>query len=270
VTQERGRAFGRVAEEYDRVRSSYPDELVDEACAGLLPGARVVEVGSGTGKLTVALVARGLDVDAVEPDEEMAAIARRHVGDAARFRIARFEDAELPERAFDAVFSATAFHWIDPAVGWAKAARLLRPGGTLALLTHVAARSELSDAYLEAWRAVEPVSAEWVVRDDEALWAGVEERRGNIADVWDWLTQRPLAHPEAAVLFEDVRLARTAIVEDEFAQRSIERTRTSSAYLALDEERRALLERLITEAFDRLGGTVPSTHYAVLVTAERM
>ena len=267
MTRERGRAFGRVAEEYDRVRSSYPDELVDDACAALRAGSRVVEVGSGTGKLTVALVARGLDVDAVEPDEEMAAIARRHVGDAVRFHSARFEDVELPERAFETVFSATAWHWVDPAVGWAKAARLLRPGGTLALLTHVAARSELSDAYLEAWRAVDPESAEWVVRDDEALWAGVEERRGNVADVWDWLTQRPLANPEAAALFEDVRLAKSAIVEDEYAARSIERTRTSSAYIALDADGRARLERLITEAFDRLGGTVPSTHYAVLVTA---
>jgi SAM-dependent methyltransferase len=256
-----------VAEEYDRVRSSYPDELVDEACADLRPGARVVEVGSGTGKLTVALVGRGLDVDAVEPDAEMAAVARRHVGDAVQFRIARFEDVELPERAYDAVFSATAFHWVDPAVGWAKAARLLGPGGTLALLTHVAARSGLSDAYLAAWREVEPESAEWVVRDDDALWAGVEERRGNVAEVWDWLTQRPLANPGAAALFEDVRLAKAAIVEDEFAARSIERTRTSSAYLALDDERRARLEELITAAFDRLGGTVPSIHYAVLVTA---
>lgn len=267
MTRERGRAFGRVAEEYDRVRSSYPDELVDEACAGLRPGARVAEVGSGTGKLTVALVERGLDVDAVEPDPEMAAVARRHVGEAVRFHIDRFEDVELPERAFDAVFSATAFHWVDPAVGWAKAARLLRPGGTLALLTHVAARSDLSDAYLAAWREVEPDSAEWVVRDDATLWAGVEERRGNVADVWDWLTQRRLANTEAAALFEDADLSTAAIVEDEYAERSIERTRTSSAYLALDAERRERLEQLIAEAFDRLGGTVPSIHYAVLVTA---
>jgi ubiquinone/menaquinone biosynthesis C-methylase UbiE len=267
VTRERGRAFGRVAEEYDRVRSSYPAALVDEACAGLAPGSRVVEVGSGTGKLTVALVEHGLEVDAVEPDADMAAVARRHVGDAVSFHIARFEDVELPERAFETVFSATAFHWIDPEVGWQKAARLLRPGGTLALLTHVAARSPLSDAYLEAWRAVEPESAEWVVRDDDALWAGVEERRGNVSEVWDWLTQRKLASPDAAALFEDVRLSRTAIVEDQVAERSIERTRTSSAYLALDDEMRARLEELIAAAFDRLGGTVPSTHYAVLVTA---
>src|SRR6185503_3708568 len=141
--------------------------------------------------------------------------AQRHVGDAVRFHNARFEDVELPERTFDAVFSATAFHWVDPSVGWHKAARLLRRGGTLALLTHLASRSELADAYLEAWRAVEPVSAEWVVRDDEEVWAGVEERRGNVADVWDWLTQRELANPEAATLFEDVRLSTVTLVEDE-------------------------------------------------------
>ena len=44
------------------------------------------------------------------------------------FRIGRFEDVELPSGAFAAAFSATAFHWVDPSVGWAKVARLLQPG----------------------------------------------------------------------------------------------------------------------------------------------
>src|SRR5689334_7998623 len=140
MTDHPGAVFDEVAEQYEKVRPSYPTALVDAACAvgGLRPGARVVEVGCGPGKLTVALAGRGLSVDAVDPGLRLVEIARRHVeGMDVRFQVSRFEDVELPERSFDALFSAAAFHWVDPAVGWAKVARLLRPGGVLALLGHV-------------------------------------------------------------------------------------------------------------------------------------
>ena len=52
---------------------------------------------------------------------------------AVQFVNAQFEDAPLPREQFQAVFSASAFHWVDPAVSWQKAADVLVPGGTLAL-----------------------------------------------------------------------------------------------------------------------------------------
>src|SRR3954452_2757787 len=141
MTAERGLLFDGAAEEYDRVRSDYPAEIVDAACtiAGLEPGSPVLEIGCGTGKLTEALVERSLTVDAVDPGAGMIEVARRRVGSAAdvNFLVGRFEDVELPEAPFAAAFSATAFHWVDPALGWSKVAGLLRPGGTFALLTYV-------------------------------------------------------------------------------------------------------------------------------------
>jgi SAM-dependent methyltransferase len=87
---------------------------------------------------TGALVERELCVEAVEPGCELVEVARRRVGESsARFHAARFDDVELLDAGFDAVFSPTAFHWVDPAVGWSKAARRLRPGDVLALLTYV-------------------------------------------------------------------------------------------------------------------------------------
>ncbi len=71
-----GSEFDAIAAEYDRVRPSYPDALVDAACdrARLSPGSRVLEVGCGTGQLTEMLAARRLEVDAVDPG--LAALVR--------------------------------------------------------------------------------------------------------------------------------------------------------------------------------------------------
>src|SRR3954454_24243329 len=140
MTVDRGRLFDQVAEEYDRDRLGYAPEIVDASCeiAGLGPGSPVLEIGCGTGKLTELLAAHALRVEAVDPGEPMVEVARRRVGDDAdvAFRIGRFEDVELPSDSFDAAFSATPFHWIDPAVGWKKVADVLRPGGTFALVTY--------------------------------------------------------------------------------------------------------------------------------------
>ena len=272
--EELGRTFDAVAEEYDRVRPGYPDELVDRACAtaGLAAGSRVLEIGCGTGKLTRALSARGLSVDAVDPGGELVAVARRNVGDAdVRFHVARFEDVELPEGAFEAAFSATAFHWVDPAVSWMKTARVLRPGGLLALLSHVGGWfGDLQAEMLAAWREVVPDAAHWrEERDPEALWEGAEARRGNVSDVWAWLVHSDLVRPEAAALFRDVEITAIPIERAETFDDVIALTRTTSAYLRLDPERRQRLESNIARVIENAGGTFRSTTYPTVVTARR-
>jgi SAM-dependent methyltransferase len=140
--------FNAVAERYDRVRPHYPPEVFDdiERLGGLRPGSRVLEVGSGTGRATVELAIRGHAVIAVELGAELAAIAR---GSLARYPrtgviVADFERWELPSTPFDAVVSASAFHWIDPAIRFGKAADALAPGGVLAIIDvdHVAGGTE--------------------------------------------------------------------------------------------------------------------------------
>ena len=131
--------FGEVAELYDKARASYPDALIDDviAFAGG-PALRALEVGAGTGKATVGFAARGLDILALEPSEDMAAVARRNCQPFPRVRIepTSFEDWPAEPGGFGLVYSAQAWHWVRPEVRYRKAAEILIPRGTLALFWH--------------------------------------------------------------------------------------------------------------------------------------
>lgn len=279
-----GSVFDLVAEAYDAARPSYPSSHIDLAMerGDLAAGSRVLEVGCGTGKLTQLLVERGLRVDAVDPGPNMVAIAQRHLGetDAVTFHLGRFEDVDLPHQPFDAVFSATAFHWVDPSVAWVKAAACLKFGGLLALLTHVDRRDEQSsaiqDGFLALLRKHAPeVAAEWrQPADFDAVLAGVAERRGNASEVWDWLMQgglrRPgLGVPEAARLFEDVEVVSEAYTVDDTADELVALLRTTSLYHRIDPERREAFEEDHRRFVERLGGKVRSSLAALLMTARR-
>jgi ubiquinone/menaquinone biosynthesis C-methylase UbiE len=125
------RAFGSQAEAYERGRPGWPADTV----AALLErwGAQqVVDLAAGTGKLTRVLVAHA-DVIAIEPVDGMRAVLARQVTDA-RVMSGTAEAIPLPDASVDAVFVAEAFHWFDLDRAPAEIARVLRPGGHLAVL----------------------------------------------------------------------------------------------------------------------------------------
>lgn len=139
--------FGEDAERYDRCRPGYPAALFDDLVAQghLAPGSRVLEIGCGTGQATRPVAELGCAVTAVELSKDMAAVARDNLAQFpdVQVTVSAFEEWPLPAETFDIVLSATAFHWIDPAVRMTKAADALRPGGVLAVISthHVAGGS---------------------------------------------------------------------------------------------------------------------------------
>jgi SAM-dependent methyltransferase len=158
VTREQRLVFGEDAELYDRARAGYTADVVQDvlAFAGLQgPEGRVLEIGAGTGKATVAFAARGLSILALEPSAEMAAVAARNCEPfpSVRFELCSFEEWPMQRPAFDLVLSAQAWHWVDPTVRYRKAADALVERGTLALLWHQTAwsgellRDELDELY---------------------------------------------------------------------------------------------------------------------------
>jgi SAM-dependent methyltransferase len=131
----RSRSFETVAAAYERHRPDYPDEALRWAAQtlGLESGARVLDVGAGTGKLTRGLVALGFDVAAVEPGGPMLEQLRAAVPEAEAFE-APAEEIPLADASVGAAFAAQAFHWFDPARALPELHRVLRPEGGLALL----------------------------------------------------------------------------------------------------------------------------------------
>jgi SAM-dependent methyltransferase len=130
--RELGRLFNEAPELYDRVRPTYPDRLFADLAAitGLGRQSSVLEVGCGTGQATRSLAALGYSVTAIDPGAGMAALARQRL---AAFRNVGIENSAFEEwddggRRFDLVVAASAWHWVDPSVGWRRAHDVLHPG----------------------------------------------------------------------------------------------------------------------------------------------
>jgi trans-aconitate methyltransferase len=127
-------SFNEVAAIYDAARPSYPAGLFDELFAMLPAEPLIVEVGPGTGKATKDLLARGTSVHAVEIGPMMAArLGSNLPSDRLRVSIGDFESIDLAPKA-DAVFSATAYHWISRRAQTDRPAAILAPGGVVAIV----------------------------------------------------------------------------------------------------------------------------------------
>jgi ubiquinone/menaquinone biosynthesis C-methylase UbiE len=153
--------FDGVAQLYAASRLGYPSDIVEFAVATAAVGAgsEVLEVGCGTGQLTESLAGYGFRLTAIDIGPSMVAAARRRLdGSTLSFQVSSFEDFAAADASFDLIVSGTAFHWVDPEVMFRKPARLLRPGGWLALL-------ETGDRYDDPFRAA--LLGMWAARSDD-------------------------------------------------------------------------------------------------------
>ena len=192
--------FDGVAELYDATRQTYPDEIVELIVtkADLRPGSSVLEIGCGTGQLTRRLAGRGLGITAIEIGPAMVAGAKRNVADPnVAFCVSSFEDFQA-SRAFDLIVSATAFHWVDPELGFAKAARILQPSGWLALVTTGERYYEpLRSALRQLWAKYNPRQTKWA---PGAPWAEPLRDTDLFGTVVEGAHEQPLELPAGTVL----------------------------------------------------------------------
>lgn len=250
LDHERAGSFGSVAEQYDRYRLTYPRELIADL-AGLQP-TKVLDVGCGTGKATVALAERGLSVLGVELDERMAQVARSH---GVAVEVAAFESWDAAGRTFDVVTCGDAWHWIDPVRGVAKAAEVLNVGGTIARFWTSTVLSEaVSAAFDPIYRRYAP----------------------EIAQVWRPAQNMSRFHASSADLFE--RSSAFSPVEMRSYQWKhsfagdewIGLAATISDHQRLGTERLTALLQALRTRIEELGGTVHAHHETYVLLAQRV
>jgi SAM-dependent methyltransferase len=252
--------FDDAAELYDAARPSYPEALFDDlaALAGLRPGDRLLEVGCATGKATRPLLERGFRVVCIELGPRLAAQGRRNLsGLDCEVHTAAFEEWEGEPGSFDLVYAATAWHWIDPGVGFQKSHRLLRPDGHIAL-----------------WGA------------SHAFPAGFDSFFTEIQTVYDelgeshpgeWPPPAPEETPddsaaiEASGLFGDVQVRRYVWELSYTADEYIALLDTFSGHIAMGSEKRARLDAEIRRRLeDRPDGRLRRHWQATLHVARRL
>jgi SAM-dependent methyltransferase len=162
--------FDDRADDYVRYRPGYPGEAIDAILDGLGDPARLVvaDVGAGTGISARLLADRGPRVVAIEPGAAMRAAAAPHAR--VTWLAARADATGLLDAAVDLVLCAQSFHWFQAPEAVAEFARILKPGGRLAIVWNRRNKTDpLTLGYREAIRKVGGESTHETTPFDRAL-----------------------------------------------------------------------------------------------------
>jgi SAM-dependent methyltransferase len=244
--------FDEVARLYDRARPGYPDALIEDAIrlSGIPPGGRILEVGCGPGKATLPFARRGYCMLCLELGPVLAALAAKHCRPYPKVEIQAiaFEDWPLQAGAFDLVLSAEAFHWIEPGVGYAKAAEALKEGGALAL----------------CWNGHLGGDADFL-QEVEALYGDLAPSLAPSArEAPEILERHTLADFQAAGHFGDVVVRRYPWTVTYTAGQYVDLLRTYSPIQALPQGTRRQLLAGIRSLVEQRGGAMESRYSSVL------
>ena len=245
--------FDEVAELYARVRPTYPLEMIEDIIreSNLGSGGRILEIGCGPGNASVLFSGRGYRLLCLEPGQRLADVARRRLSaDAnAQVVVTTFENWPVEPDAFDLVFAAQSFHWIDPEVRFSKAARALRPGGTLAIFANQPLRGPgLVDARIQQAYAdhAPEIYSRWIGHNARehflGLFAGAPEFRAPQVGEYSWRAEYG-SHEYLDLL------------------------RTHSDHRLLPTARLSNLLKAISDAIDQNGGRLVVDYVAVLCRA---
>lgn len=123
---------------------TYVSQLYEDilSCVHLDHTKKALEIGIGMGQATRPILDTGCMLTAVEQDESMSAICKELFADVPAFSVvtSKFEDFEGEAESFDLIYSASAFHEVDQAVGYTKAFALLKSGGVFVRFSNHAMR----------------------------------------------------------------------------------------------------------------------------------
>jgi SAM-dependent methyltransferase len=246
-------SFGADAGRYDRTRPRYPDAMVERIVAES-PGPDMLDVGCGTGIVARQFQEAGCKVLGVEPDARMADFARRN-----GVEVATFEAWDPAGRAFDAVIAGTAWHWVDPVAGAAKAAQVLRPGGRLAPFWHVfQLPPDVAAAFAAVYQRVAPDSP---FRFNQPTRSALDAYQALLSKAADAIREvGGFSDPEQWRFDWEHSYTR-----DEW----LDQLPTSGALTQLPSDKLAEVLEGVRAAIDAMGGSFTMPYTTVVVTAVR-
>ncbi|HEY5729524.1 MAG TPA: class I SAM-dependent methyltransferase [Anaerolineales bacterium] len=176
IDRSRRITFEEVADLYNESRPSYPDELIEDIIqlSELKTDGGILEVGCGPGNATILFAQRGYKLLGIELGERLAQLARQRCASFPNTTIVQsaFDDYEISPHSFNLAFSAEAFHWIPPEIGYPKLMDSLKETGSIALFWHldVDPQTEWSKAIDQLFQKIAPqfdnplksYSLEWI------------------------------------------------------------------------------------------------------------
>jgi SAM-dependent methyltransferase len=246
----RAGSFGDDAEQYDRVRPTYPAALVDRLMAD--GPTTVLDVGCGTGIAARLFMSRGCQVLGLEPDARMASVARRR---GVTVEDGLFEEWHAGSRHFDLLIAGQSWHWVDPHRGAAKAADVLRPGGRIGLFWNQAhPHPQINEALHRAYALCAPELGQHSVllgQRDLSIYSAIADAI-RATERFTEVSIDPFEHE--VVYPTDIWLELTA---------------THSDHRTLPPEQLAALLTALRTEIDRSGGQVPVRYETTLVTGRR-
>ena len=260
-----GRVFDEVPELYDRVRPGYPDELFSDlvAVTGVDERSSVLEVGCGTGQATRSLAGLGCSVTAVELGTAMAGLARRRLASFTNVEVetSSFEGWDDRGRRFDLLVAASAWHWVDPSIGWRRAHDVLRPGGWMALLGNVVVRRpgepEVYGESADLHERFSPGNRDWCDPPLEDVVRATDEGWGVVSDPGSLFMPTIVRWYPTVQWFDGAGFA--------------DLLRSTSPYRRLDRDARELLLDSIAERIrGRMGDRASRRYLSVLRVGQRV
>jgi SAM-dependent methyltransferase len=250
-------SFDQVAEKYDYVRPGYPFKLFEDLIkkSHIKKRGLILEIGCGTGQATLPLARRGYRMHCVEPGARLLELAKKKCSSYnIQFFNELFEDWKPPKTRYDLVISATAFHWVNPKIGYPKIASVLKQDRYIGLFWNFHP-TPFSGFFEEAQNVYKKVVPEWT---DPSNRPSVEKRIQNI-----------VADLEKTLLFEDVSVTTYGWVRTYTAEEYILLLDTYSDHIKLEETRRKdLYNSLYNIIIDNYSGLVKRPYLTALFMAK--
>jgi len=257
----RNESFDKMAILYDKVRPSYPNQLIKDIInkTKITLNDRLLEIGAGTGKATIQFAKRGFYIDCIEMGQNLVDILKFNCYNYPNVKVdvSTFEQWESKDnKAYDLIYSAQAFHWIDKKIKYKKSHGLLNENGHLALF----------------WYQNSDETSEVTDEINSMIKNNIPDFFDNEVDKTSFFENRELRKLEIidSGLFNNLEIIDYTIENSLDAETYIQSLNTYSRFAILSDELKKKLNEEILRILNNYGGYINSKIAYSLYLAEKV